>query len=96
MVEFSMFSFPQSIRQKITLGYYAVIVLIIGLSLFTFIELRLVETRIMFGEAISDFFDTTLEISRFEKNYFLYAKESDYQANMTYVTKARDLIEWNL
>ncbi len=93
MVKSTMFSFPQSIRQKITLGSYAIIVLIVGLSLFMFIELRLVEKRIMFGETISDFFDTTLEIRRFEKNYFLYAKGPDYEENITYVTRAQEILE---
>ena len=46
--------------------------MIIGLSVFTFLELRFIERKIIFGEAISEFFDTTLEIRRFEKNYFLY------------------------
>src|SRR3989304_3221043 len=77
-----MFKIRPSIRQKITLGYYAIVVIIVGLSIFTFLELRVVEKKIMFGAAISDFFDTTLEIRRFEKNYFLYAKEIDYQENI--------------
>ncbi len=88
--------YRQSIRQKVTLGYYAIVVMIVGLSLFTFLELRLIERKIMFGEAISEFFDTTLEIRRFEKNYFLYGQKSDYQENIGYVTKARELLDSNL
>ncbi len=85
-----------SIRQKITFGYYAVVAVIIGLSIFTFIELRYVETKITFGNIITEFFDTTLEIRRFEKNYFLYRKDSDYRENVTYVIKAQQLVESNL
>ncbi len=91
-----MRGFRQSIRQKVTLGYYAIVVLIVGLSLFTFLELRLIERKIMFGEAISEFFDTTLEVRRFEKNYFLYGQKSDYQENLAYATKARELLDSNL
>ncbi len=88
--------YKQSIRKKITLGYYAIVVMIVGLSLFTFIELNFLEKKIMFGEAISEFFDATLEIRRFEKNYFLYEQKSDYNENIRYVTRAQDLLEANL
>ncbi len=91
-----MLEFKPSIRQKITLGYYAIVIIILGLSIFTFVELSLVEKKIMFGEAISDFFDTTLEIRRFEKNFFLYAKEFDYEENVKYVARAQELIEVNI
>src|SRR5512135_2172040 len=89
-------NFNPSIRQKITLGYYAIIATIIGLSVFTFLELRYIEKKIMFGEAISELFDTALEIRRFEKNYFLYEQHSDYDENMQYVSRARDIIESNI
>ena len=91
-----MFNYTPSIRQKITLGYYVIVALIVGLTLFTFLELRYVEKKIMFGEAISEFFDTTLEIRRFEKNFFLYEQRSDYDENVTYVSKAEDLIDRNI
>ena len=91
-----MFNYRPSIRQKITFGYYAIVVIIIGLTLFTFLELRFIERKIIFGEAISEFFDTTLEIRRFEKNYFLYEKQSDYRENSGYVSKARELLESNI
>ena len=88
-----MFNYRPSIRQKITFGYYAIVVIIIGLTLFTFLELRFIERKIIFGEAISEFFDTTLEIRRFEKNFFLYEKGSDYRENSVYVSKAREFLE---
>jgi two-component system NtrC family sensor kinase len=91
-----MFHYRPSIRQKITLGYYAIVLMIIGLSVFTFLELRFIERNITFGAAISEFFDTTLEIRRFEKNYFLYEQQSDYRENVAYVTKAADLVENNI
>lgn len=91
-----MFHYRPSIRQKITLGYYAIVAMIIALSVFTFFELRFIERQISFGEVISEFFDTTLEIRRFEKNYFLYEQRSDYQENIRYVAKAGELIENNV
>ncbi len=91
-----MFNYQPSIRQKITLGYYAIVALIIGLTMFTFLELRFIERKIIFGESISEFFDTTLEIRRFEKNYFLYDQQSDYDENMRYVARAQDNIDRNI
>jgi two-component system NtrC family sensor kinase len=91
-----MFNYKPSIRQKITLGYYVIVALIIGLTMFTFLELRYVEKKMVFGEAISEFFDTTLEIRRFEKNFFLYEKRSDYDENVTYVSRAQDIIDRNV
>lgn len=87
-----MLNYRPSIRQKITLGYYAIVAIIIGLSVFTFLELQFMEHRIRSGEAISEFFDTTLEIRRFEKNYFLYGQKSDYRENRDYVKKAVSLL----
>ena len=91
-----MMNYTPSIRQKITLGYYAIIATIIGLSVFTFLELRYIEKKIMFGEAISELFDTALEIRRFEKNYFLYEQHSDYDENIQYVSRAQDIVESNI
>jgi len=91
-----MLNYKPSIRQKITLGYYAIVAMIVGLTVFTFLELRYIEKKIMFGEAISEFFDTTLEIRRFEKNFFLYEQRSDYDENVAYVGKAQDFIDRNI
>ncbi len=91
-----MFNYKPSIRQKITLGYYAIVAMIIGLTVFTFLELRYIEKKIIFGEAISEFFDTTLEIRRFEKNFFLYEQRSDYLENVKYASQAQDIIDNNI
>ena len=50
----------------------------------------------MSGEAISEFFDATLEVRRFEKNYFLYGQLSDYEENIRYVTRAGELFDANI
>ncbi len=88
--------YQSSIRQKIKIGYYAVVAMIVGLSAFTFIELNYLEKKIMSGEAISEFFDATLEVRRFEKNYFLYEQLSDYEENIRYVTRAGELFDANI
>ena len=90
-----MFNYRSSIRQKIILGYYTIVAIIVGLSVFVFFELRFIEKKVMFGDVISEFFDTTLEIRRFEKNYFLYNQKSDYIENISYIKKAQALLENN-
>jgi|WetSurMetagenome_2_1015567.scaffolds.fasta_scaffold05646_4 two-component system, NtrC family, sensor kinase len=86
-----------SLRQKITLGYYMLVVLFIALFilmiLFNFFELRLFENKIEANEKITDFFDTMLEIRRFEKSYFLYHQLVDYNENQYYVAKALHLLQ---
>lgn len=84
---------PASLRYKITLGYYIIATLFILLVLFNFFELKLFEIKMTTGERISDFFDTTLEIRRFEKNYFLYHQVVDYNENQHYVTRALKLLQ---
>jgi len=91
-----MIKYQQSIRQKVRLGYFAVVVMILGLSAFTFFELNFLEKKVMSGEAISEFFDTTLEIRRFEKNYVLYEQRSDYDENLQYVNRAGELFDANI
>src|SRR5271157_1381322 len=90
------FKYRPSIRQKITFGYYAIVPIIIALSVFSFIELRFFEKKILFGKTIAEFFNTTLEMRRFEKNFFLYKHESDYQENLNYVSEAQKSLEDNL
>jgi signal transduction histidine kinase len=88
----SAFRHPTSLRQKILLGYLAVAVLILAISLFTFEELKQVEERILVGETISELFDTAMEIRRFERNFFLHGQEEDYQANRREIDRLRALI----
>jgi len=81
-----------SLRSKIILGYSAVAALVIGLSLFLLVDMRLLETQVAAGERIGEFLGLTLEIRRFEKNYFLYRQESDREENRAYVTQAQQLL----
>lgn len=81
-----------SLRQKITYAYYAVGTLIVGMSLFSFVELRLIEEKMLAGGLISEFFDATLEVRRFEKNFFLYRQAADLAENRRYVLHAQELL----
>lgn len=85
-----------SIRHKIVLGYYALLAIIVGFSIVTFLELKYIEEKVMFSSVIAEFFDTTLEVRRFEKNFFLYHKQADFIENKAYVDKAVILISSNM
>jgi len=90
-----LFLTQPSLRRKIIFGYLAVTVLILGVSLFTFEELKLVEGRILLGERVSELFDTSMEIRRFERNYFLHGQEADYRENGLYIARMRHLLSRN-
>jgi len=91
-----MFKFPSSIRQKIMVGYYGGIVVLILITAFTLSELCYMERKVQFGEVISELFDSTLEMRRFEKNFFLYNRYEDYQENINYVSKVQGILDRNI
>jgi signal transduction histidine kinase len=81
-----------SIRQKISLGYFAGVGVIFLLFFFTLIELSAIDNKIMFADVITDFFETTLEMRRYEKNYFLYHQPTDYEESLRYVSRAEEIL----
>lgn len=91
-----MFRYRTSIRQKIIFGYYAAVAVIIGMAVFTFMTLMFLEKKIVFSAVITELFDTTLEIRRFEKNFFLYQQPEDYRENIRYVSKAQEILDANI
>jgi two-component system, NtrC family, sensor kinase len=91
-----MWIYQSSIRKKVTFGYYVGVAVIIGISVFTLIELWYIEEKVRFGEVVAEFFDTTLEMRRFEKNFFLYRQGKDYEENLQYVEKAIAILDENV
>jgi len=83
---------PPSLRQKITLAYVVVAALILGVSLFTFESLKRVEARILLSERISELFETSMEIRRFERNYFLHAQAADLNENAAYTDRLEAML----
>jgi signal transduction histidine kinase len=81
-----------SIRRKITVGFvirFLFISIIAGAVSFNLLR---IEERVKFNAITSKFLDTVLEIRRFEKNYFLYKNRQDYQAAISYIHIAEELI----
>lgn len=81
-----------SLSGKVTLGYYAVALVILVTSLFFVGELRNLEERVLLGQRATDLFDTVLEIRRFERNYFLHRQPSDLEENERYIRLTQKLL----
>jgi two-component system NtrC family sensor kinase len=81
-----------SLRNKITFGYYAIGLIFLTLSVFAYRQLNITEGQVIAGEDVADFFDTALEIRRFEKNYFLYQNEEDLAQTLHYVQNAEQTL----
>jgi len=88
-----MIKFRGSIRQKITFGYYLTLLVILAVAVLTYFNLWRVDKKVEFSEVISDFFETTLEMRRFEKNYFLFENEADYLENRRYAEAAVQILD---
>jgi signal transduction histidine kinase len=85
---------PKGIRQKITLGFYFLILCIMAIAGLTYGIVHQVGDKIESLEIIDDFLNMTLEVRRFEKNYFLYGLETDFQDNNAFLDKlGRHLLE---
>jgi two-component system, NtrC family, sensor kinase len=87
--------YQPSLHQKITLSYYFIVLIIIILSAFTYSELRFLQNKLIAGEKIGEFVNAILELRRFEKNYFLYSQQLDYQENQSYISQIQMLIKNN-
>ncbi len=95
MLESPVIKFQPSIQNKVKYGYYICLALIVVVSLLNYLNLKRIERKIAFGFIISEFFDTTLEMRRFEKNYFLYEDKEDYSENLRFTEKAEDILQRN-
>ena len=76
---------PKGIRQKITLGFYVLVFCIVAIAGLTYGLVHEVGNKLESLEIIDDLLNMTLEVRRFEKNYFLYGKEADYLDNIAFL-----------
>lgn len=81
------------IRKKITYGFYLLLTIMVGATILTYGIINQIEEKVAFVEIIEDFFNATLEVRRFEKNYFLYRQEKDFHENQLYWQKLKDLFD---
>ena len=77
----------RGIRQKITVGFYFLVLCIMAIAGLTYGVVHEIGNKIESLEIIDDLLNITLEVRRFEKNYFLYGKEEDYRDNTVFLDK---------
>jgi len=90
-----MAAYQTSIQNKVKFAYYVCIGVIIVVALLKYYDLKTLNDKITFNLIISEFFDTTLEMRRYEKNYFLYKDDADYMENLRFTEMADGLIKRN-
>lgn len=82
-----------SIAQKIKWGYYVLIALMAIGFIIKGVNLSRVESQIYALEKTSKLLDTVLEIRRYEKNWLLYKKPSDFKTNQEMIANAFELLK---
>ncbi|MDR3394226.1 MAG: HAMP domain-containing sensor histidine kinase [Parasulfuritortus sp.] len=82
-----------SLQSKLTLGYLVIAALTLGVSLYTFEKIRVVEQKILMGERVSELLESAMEIRRFERNYFLHGQEADHLENIRNIENMQGLLK---
>ncbi|MFN3076284.1 MAG: ATP-binding protein [Alphaproteobacteria bacterium] len=82
-----------SLKIKIQTGFYIIGTLLVVLSAFSIFSQRSIEFQILSERIISDYFDSALEIRRYEKNYFLYKQQHDVDEVLRYLNVAKALLD---
>jgi signal transduction histidine kinase len=79
-----------SIRSKVTVGYYGLAAGVALVAALAYGDLRFLEDRIGEGVAVSAFKEDTLEMRRYEKNFFLYHEPVDAAAALEHARGAAE------
>jgi len=81
-----------SIRKKIVYGFALLLLLVSGTALLAYTLVIQVEGKVGRVEVIDDFLNLTLELRRFEKNYFLYGQPQDLAEVIVYWERIDNLL----
>jgi signal transduction histidine kinase len=81
-----------SIRGKIVAGYLLSLSPLLLVAFILFAGLVVLEGQVEYYFCISRFFDTALEMRRYEKNYLLYGRREDLEEAMRYADAASALV----
>jgi signal transduction histidine kinase len=84
-----------SIRNKIVYSISALLAFVVVSAMITYGIVWNVEKKVEQSGLIEDLFNLTLELRRFEKNYFLYEQEKDYIENLSYAEKLQIIFKEN-
>lgn len=84
-----------SIRNKIVFSFSALLIIVVVSAMTTYGIVWNVEKKVEQSGLIEDLFNLTLELRRFEKNYFLYEQEKDYIENLSYAENLQAILKDN-
>jgi signal transduction histidine kinase len=80
------------IAKKITLGFYSLLFFMLGTAVLTYTIVMQIEAKVIIFESLEEIFYATLEARRFEKNYFLYQQEKDFEENQQYCRQLQKML----
>lgn len=84
-----------SIQKKITYSFSALLALITVTAVIFYILVQQVEEKLYLVEVVDDFLNLTLELRRYEKNYFLYQLDEDFEDNLIYLMELEETVAKN-
>ncbi len=84
-----------SIRKKTAYAFYLLMTITAGSLMFAYGVVIQVESKVRLMELIDVFSNNTLELRRFEKNYFLYRQAKDLEENGVYWKKLMETFSEN-
>jgi len=76
-----------SIQKKITYSFSTLLVLLFATAVISYSILERMEDKLSRFEVINSFLNLTLEMRRYEKNYFLYHLNEDFNDNRSYLNR---------
>ncbi|MHB8811235.1 MAG: sensor histidine kinase [Desulfobulbaceae bacterium] len=84
-----------NIKNKITFSFVILLLLMSTTVVIAYFLVQQVERKLYQVEIIDGFFNLTLELRRYEKNYFLYHLEEDYRDNIQYLDQLDETVQKN-
>ncbi|MFN4132021.1 MAG: sensor histidine kinase [Caldimicrobium sp.] len=87
------FSFLKSLKAKVFVGYFFALILLFFVVLINWHNFESLEMLVLSAEKTSELIDLSLEIRRYEKNYFLYEKEEDFLEILKYLQDFKSLVK---
>jgi signal transduction histidine kinase len=85
--------FPQSIRAQIMMAFSVCFVFMAAMIAVNYSNFRRLSQSMQFFELAGELNSTILEMRRYEKNYFLYRHEFNFEENLTYTNHLSLLLQ---
>lgn len=84
-----------SIQTKITYSFSTLLILLFATAVISYSIMERMDDKLYRVEVIDDFLNLTLELRRYEKNYFLYQLNEDFKDNRLYLNRLEESLASN-